>query len=69
LYPPAAGRIVRFNSLLLDDPSAINTSNYEEGWLYDFETEAGFMSPQDYVDFLATKWEETQRVIKGQLND
>ncbi|MCB9953481.1 MAG: glycine cleavage system protein H [Planctomycetaceae bacterium] len=69
LYPPADGIIGHFNTALMDDPSVINTDNYEQGWLYTFETQARFMSPQEYVDFLGTKWDETQRMIKGQLND
>ena len=69
LYPPADGRIVHFNDLLLDDPSTINTDGYGQGWLYHFDTEGRFMSAEEYVEFLATKWEETQRLIKGQFND
>lgn len=69
LYPPSEGRIGQFNSVLLDDPSTINTDGYGQGWLYTFETQARFMSAAEYVNFLGKKWEETQRVIKGQLND
>jgi glycine cleavage system H protein len=69
LFPPSAGKILDFNSHLLDDPSTINTDGYGLGWLYHFQTEAGFLSPQEYVEFLASTWDETQRVIKGQIND
>ncbi|QDT33107.1 glycine cleavage system protein H [Thalassoglobus polymorphus] len=69
LYPPGGGKILDFNEQLLDDPSAINTDGYGSGWLYQFETEMKFMTPQEYVDFLDTKWDETQRVIKGQVNE
>ena len=69
LFPPGGGRILDFNENLLDDPSAINTDGYGTGWLYNFETEMKFMSPEQYVEFLSTKWEETQRVIKGQVNE
>lgn len=69
LFPPADGRIVDFNTFLLDDPSTINTDGYGLGWLYHFETDAAFMSPEQYVEFLGTKWDETQRMIKGQINE
>jgi glycine cleavage system H protein len=69
LYPPAEGRILDFNELLLEDPSAINTDSYGQGWLYHFETECRFLSPEEYVELLGSKWEETQRVIKGQVNE
>jgi glycine cleavage system H protein len=69
LFPPSAGKVLDFNAALLDDPSTINTDGYGLGWLYHFETEAGFFSPEQYVDFLTSKWEETQRVIKGQINE
>lgn len=69
LYPPCDGRVVAFNEELLNDPSAINTDGYGLGWLYDFETEHGFLTAEQYVDLLGTKWEETQRVIKGQINE
>ena len=34
LYAPLPGRIVRFNSALLDDPGTINLDNYGAGWLF-----------------------------------
>lgn len=67
LYSPAAGRIVEFNPKLLEDPSAINTDGYGAGWLYRMRTDAPFRTPQEYVDLLGQGWEETQRVIKGQI--
>ncbi len=69
LYPPADGRIGHFNTVLLNDPSTINTDGYGQGWLYTFETQARFMSAAEYIQFLGTKWDETQRVIKGQFNE
>lgn len=69
LYPPGDGRIAGFNEQLLNDPSAINTDNYGQGWLYEFETEQAYLSPEQYVEQLAEKWEETQRIIKGQINE
>jgi glycine cleavage system H protein len=69
LYAPCDGRIILFNEKLLNDPSLINTDNYEGGWLYDFETEAELLSPDRYVEHLAAGWEKTQQMIKGQMNE
>jgi glycine cleavage system H protein len=69
LYAPCDGRIVLFNDKLLNDPSLINTDNYEGGWLYEFETSAEMLSPAQYVELLAAGWEKTQQMIKGQMNE
>lgn len=69
LYAPAAGELVRFNTTLLDDPSAINVDKYGAGWLFDMRTRGdGFLTPEDYLVHLSSVWEITQRTIKGQLN-
>jgi glycine cleavage system H protein len=68
LYAPADGAIVAFNGQLLDDPSAINADSYGAGWLYDFRSDARFLTTQEYVDLLAAGWENTQRMLKGQMN-
>ena len=69
LYAPMAGKVVEFNQALLGDPSAINLDNYGAGWLFDMEGDASTMLAADeYVKFLETAWEETQRTIKGQLH-
>ena len=68
LYAPFEGRIVEFNEQLLDDPSAINTDNYGEGWLFRFESSAELLSPDDYLRLLESGWDDTQRMLKGQLN-
>jgi glycine cleavage system H protein len=68
LYAPAEGRLVEFNDGVLSDPSAINTDNYGNGWLYTFETGEQLMEPSDYVKLLEDGWEDTQRHLKGQIN-
>ena len=68
LFAPAEGRLMEFNDAPLDDPSTINTSGYETGWLYRFQTDATLLSPEEYVELLDGGWEQTQRLIKGQLN-
>ena len=68
LYAPAAGKIVRFNPALLDDPSHINADNYGEGWLLEMESPDTLLTPQEYVTLLDSVWDDTQRTIKGQMN-
>jgi glycine cleavage system H protein len=68
LYAPCDGTVGEFNELLLDDPSGINTDGYGDGWLFTFETDATLLSPEDYRKLLEDSWEDTQRVIKGQIN-
>lgn len=68
LYAPFDGRVVGFNELLLDDPSGINTDGYGNGWLFEFATDANPLSPEDYVKVLEDGWENTQRMLKGQVN-
>jgi len=69
LYAPRDGRVTVFNEELLNDPSAINADNYGTGWLYEFATDATFLSPEEYVALLEAGWDETQRLLKGQMND
>ncbi|MBI3865596.1 MAG: glycine cleavage system protein H [Planctomycetia bacterium] len=69
LYAPHDGHVGRFNDQPLNDPSVINTDNYEAGWLYEFSTDAELLTPEQYVDLLAAGWEKTQQVIKGQMNE
>lgn len=67
LYAPFAGRVLEFNERLLEDPSAINTDNYGQGWLYRFQTGEKPLDPEQYLRVLEDGWEETQRMLKGQL--
>ncbi|MBM80307.1 MAG: glycine cleavage system protein H [Planctomycetaceae bacterium] len=68
LYAPFQGKVLDFNEALLDDPSTINTDSYGNGWLFRFETSAALLSPDEYIKVLEDGWEDTQRMIKGQLN-
>ncbi|AMV17555.1 glycine cleavage system protein H [Planctomyces sp. SH-PL14] len=69
LYAPAAGVVAAFNDAVLSDPSLINTAGSSDGWLYEFRTDAEFLSAEQYVALLESKWEDTQRLIKGQINE
>ncbi|MEZ6061866.1 MAG: glycine cleavage system protein H [Planctomycetaceae bacterium] len=68
LYAPAAGTVLSFNAALLNDPSGINADNYGAGWLFEFQTDAELLTPEQYIGVLEAGWEDTQRTIKGQMN-
>ena len=69
LYAPITGSLIEFNQRLLGDPSYINTSPYEEGWLFRMRGPASeLLDAQSYLTHLEDVWEVTQRTIKGQLN-
>lgn len=68
LFAPMAGTILLFNEEVLKDPSAINVDNYGAGWLLEMAgSEAATMSVQEYHQFLEANWENTQRILKGQI--
>jgi glycine cleavage system H protein len=69
LYAPLAGRILRFNAELLEDPSTINVDNYGSGWLFEFEGElSDTLDAAAYHAHLQAGWEATQRMLKAQVN-
>ncbi len=69
LYAPVAGELVRFNTALLEDPSAINVDTYGAGWLFEMKPrQASLMDVDQYLEHLERVWEVTQRTIKGQMN-
>ncbi len=69
LYAPLAGRIVRFNAALLEDPSTINVDNYGNGWLFQLTGKLeDTLGVDGYYQHLEAGWENTQRMLKGQLN-
>ncbi len=69
LYCPSAGTLTRFNPLLLNDPSTINTDGYGNGWLFDLETSPDeFMDAKEYLRFLTDNWDKTQAMLKGKMN-
>lgn len=70
LYTPLAGRLVRFNPALLEDPSTINVDQYGHGWLFEMQVDGDrSLSVRQYVEHLESVWKITQRTIKGQLNE
>lgn len=69
LYAPLSGRIVRFNSDLLEDPGTINVDAYGRGWLFEFAGDCtDTLDVAGYYAHLEAGWETTQRLLKGQIN-
>src|SRR5262245_54402831 len=69
LFAPIAGSVLRFNAELLKDPSGINVDNYGAGWLFEMNGPPGeLMDVDGYYQFLEAGWDNTQRILKGQIN-
>lgn len=67
LYAPISGTLLAINQDALNDPSAIGVDPYAM-WLFEFEGRpAAAMTAQEYVAFLAAGWEETVKMLKGQV--
>ncbi|MCE9534701.1 MAG: glycine cleavage system protein H [Planctomycetes bacterium] len=70
LFAPLPGTMVAINAELLKDPSGINVDNHGKGWLFDMKGSAdSTMDVQGYFDFLTAGWDNTQRILKGQMGD
>src|SRR5262249_22274567 len=68
LFAPIAGRLPDLNKELVKDPTAINTDPYGAGWLFEMEGDAaGTLTAEEYHRFLEAGWENTQRILKGQV--
>ena len=55
IYSPLSGEVIEVNSLLEDQPEIINSSPYEDGWLFklapsDIGELDNLLSPEDYSD-------------------
>jgi len=56
LLAPLAGQVTEVNEALPDDPSIVNTSPYEQGWMVRVRVEGGvegLMSAADYAAYRA----------------
>jgi glycine cleavage system H protein len=71
LYAPSAGSLVQINESLLADPSIINASPYEDGWMFSMRLDdrSSLLEPHQYSEHLDTAWVVAQRTIKGQVNE
>ena len=70
LFSPIAGTLTAFNQEVLKDPSQINVDGYGRGWLFEMSGDlAGTLDAAGYRDFLAANWDQTQRILKGQMGE
>ena len=70
LFAPIAGTLTAVNQDVLRDPSTINVDGYGRGWLFEMASDsAGTMTAQEYHDFLTANWDQTQRILKGQMGE
>ena len=70
LFAPIAGTMTAINQEVLKDPSQINVDGYGRGWLFEMAGDlSGTMDVQGYHDFLAANWDQTQRILKGQMGE
>jgi glycine cleavage system H protein len=70
LFAPIAGTLTTINQDVLRDPSTINVDGYDRGWLFEMTGDlAETLSAQEYHDFLAANWDQTQRILKGQMGE
>lgn len=68
LFAPVAGTLISINPDVLADPSAINVDGYGAGWLFELAGDtSSTMDAQGYYDYLAAGWDNTQRMLKGQM--
>lgn len=67
LYAPMGGTISAINGALIEDPLCIADDPYAT-WLFEFDRGPQHaLDAEQYRSFLAEGWEETQRMLKGQL--
>jgi glycine cleavage system H protein len=60
VYAPVSGKIIEVNEMVVSDPSRINSSPYEDGWLWkmdikDEKESSSLMNLEQYNDFIHTE--------------
>jgi|SRR5262245_5121228 len=70
LFAPIAGKLTAFNQDVLKDPSHINVDGYGRGWLFEMAGDLDTtLDVHAYRAFLAANWDQTQRILKGQMGE
>ena len=65
-----SGEISEINEELDLDPTLINASTYEYGWLMKVKGLSGeFLTPQEYLEFIEKDWEEAVEQIVQERGD
>lgn len=67
LYSPITGALTDINTAAVNDPSLLTIDPYEH-WLLEFDARPEKPMPAEaYVAFLAAGWDETVKMLKGQV--
>lgn len=67
LYSPLAATVTAVNKASVDEPSDVSLEPYEN-WLLEFDgLPAETMNADQYIAFLAEGWDETVKLLKGQV--
>jgi len=70
LFAPIAGTMATINQDVLKDPSLINVDGYGRGWIFEITGNTGdTMDAAAYHDYLTANWDQTQRILKGQMGE
>lgn len=70
LFAPIGGTMFTFNQEVLKDPSLINVDGYGRGWIFEMTGNAGdTMDAAAYHAYLTANWDQTQRILKGQMGE
>ncbi|MCY3022689.1 MAG: helix-turn-helix transcriptional regulator [Planctomycetota bacterium] len=66
VYAPLSGPLLSVNAAVVQDPSLLNADPYS-AWLLEFGGQpASALQPGQYLEFLKSGWEKTQKLLKGQ---
>ncbi len=60
IYAPVSGRIMAVNKELNDDPTLINQSPYENGWIFEIEMSDSNELKNLFTGEEAVKWQEDE---------
>lgn len=67
LYSPLAAMVTAINSAAVNEPSDVSLEPYDT-WLLEFDAlPCETMSADEYIAFLAEGWDETVKMLKGQV--
>ncbi len=66
LYAPLDGCVRQINAALTEDPSLLSVDPYD-AWMVEVDGwPQQALQAQEYLDFLASGWERTMAILKGQ---
>jgi len=67
LYAPMSGTLIHIHAQVVQEPSMVSADPYS-AWLLEFEGAPDApMSVEQYVAYLGEGWEETVKLLKGQM--